>query len=656
VPDLSSCVRCARPIPADAPGGSCPACLLALALGTPDAAADRTPVAAGVTTATASLPPADAESTAPYPGPARAGWPVVPGYQILGPLGAGGGGSVYRARQRVADREVAVKVLAQGAERARFHREVRALATLDHPHVVRVYEIGESDQGPFFSMEFMPGGSLAEFIRRSGWRPPEEAAALVEKAARGVAAVHERGIIHRDLKPSNVLLDASGEPKVADYGLAKEWGEETGPAGDSITPSGAILGTPAYMAPEQAAGRSAEVGPRTDVYGLGATLYQALTGDPPFVGNSTPVVLHQVLTADPIPPRRFNRQVPRALEAVCLKCLEKDPAKRYESAAALADDLARWRRGEPTIARPLPRVVALARRAWRRRRAAAWGLTIALGTLAMTVAVALALRDPRPAAVPDDPDAELKRIREEVGGPEPVTLIGPSGRPRWSRGAPPFKDSDYGDGTCCVEVLGEEFIDLLPAGLVPEHFRLVADVRHERGIESAAMQVGVYFGRWVELLADGRRLEGCHRIAFHDWPPPIGAPGNPVPNDITYQLLLTLATPGARGKPQVGHPAKLAITPPPLFQPRGWRTLSVDVGADGVRLWEGSGEGRRAFHPGVVPAEQLAARWADLRRRATPESPAPVQLAGAQTGGAVGLYLNRAQASFRNVRVQRIDP
>lgn len=272
--------------------------------------------------------------------------PEVPGYEILGELGRGGMGVVYRARQVQANREVALKMILGGdaaaaEDRTRFRTEAVAIARLQHPHIVAVYDVGEHAGQPFFSMELCPGGSLA---RRLADTPmsPTEAADLIRKIARGVDAAHAAGVIHRDLKPANILLTADGEPKVADFGCAKV----SGPDGRSVTSTGAVIGTPAYMAPEQASGVT-RVGTPADVYALGAILYECLTGRPPFRGATPMDVLMRVLTEDPAPLRELNPDAPRDLEFICTRSLEKNPTRRYQSASELADDLGRFLHGEP---------------------------------------------------------------------------------------------------------------------------------------------------------------------------------------------------------------------------------------------------------------------------------------------------------------------
>jgi WD40 repeat protein/tRNA A-37 threonylcarbamoyl transferase component Bud32 len=277
--------------------------------------------------------------------------PVVPGYEIFKVLGQGGMGIVYQARQVTLNRIVALKMIRDGSlasagDLERFRTEAEAIARLQHPNIVQIYEVGEHDGPPFFSLEYCLGGSLATKLSGTPL-PPNEAAVLVETLARAMQAAHDKGVIHRDLKPANVLLGEDGTPKITDFGLAKKLDDE------GQTQTGLVMGTPSYMAPEQAAGRTGEIGPLVDVYALAAILYECLTGRPPFKAATMPQTLRQVLEKDPVPPRTLNAAVPRDLETICLKGLHKEPAKRYESAAALADDLGRFLRGEPIVARPV---------------------------------------------------------------------------------------------------------------------------------------------------------------------------------------------------------------------------------------------------------------------------------------------------------------
>jgi WD40 repeat protein len=276
--------------------------------------------------------------------------PAVPGYDVLAVLGRGGMGVVYKARQHAADRVVALKMMRaeeeiSAVEHRRFAAEVGAAGQLNHPNIVQVFEVGECAGRPFYSQEYVAGGSLAQRLGGAPV-PVREAARLVATLADAVQVAHGCGIVHRDLKPANVLLTEGGAPKVADFGLAKRLDTAAG-----LTHTGAVLGTPSYMAPEQAAGRVRDVGPAADTYALGAILYELLTGRPPFRGETPLDTLRQVAEDDPVPPGRLNPRLPPDLEIVCLKCLRKDAARRYESAGELGADLRRFLAGEPIRAR-----------------------------------------------------------------------------------------------------------------------------------------------------------------------------------------------------------------------------------------------------------------------------------------------------------------
>jgi eukaryotic-like serine/threonine-protein kinase len=287
-------------------------------------------------------------------------------FELLGELGRGGMGIVYKARQKDLDRVVALKMIlgnqfASEDQVRRFQVEAQAVARLSHPHIVHIYETGEVHGQQYFAMQYVEGSSLAERLK-CGPLPVEEAARCLIRVAHAVAYLHTRGVVHRDLKPANILLDADGYPYVTDFGLVKLL-----EADSHMTHSGVIIGTPSYMAPEQAAGHHAVVGPRSDVYSLGAILYEMLTGRPPFQEETPLDTLVQVLEGEPASLRQLNPKVPHELELVCLKCLAKDVTERY-TAAELAEDLDRFTRGEAIRARPHSFAQRLAR--WLRQEPA----------------------------------------------------------------------------------------------------------------------------------------------------------------------------------------------------------------------------------------------------------------------------------------------
>jgi serine/threonine-protein kinase len=289
------------------------------------------------------------------------------GYTLLDKLGQGATGVVFQARQHHPERMVALKFFVAGAyaaeQRTRFLAEANVIARLDHSNIVRVHAIAEHQGQPFLCLEYLEGGHLGRKIAGRP-QPPRQAARLLEQLAQAVQHAHDKGVIHRDLKPANVLLTADGTPKVTDFGLARFGRPE-------LTATGAVLGTPAYMAPEQAQGEGKRVGPVADVWALGVILYELLTGQPPFRGVQVLDTLQQVAEREPVPPRRLQPQVPRDLETICLKCLHKQPPRRYATAAALAEDLQRFLDGRPIQARPVGYLERAAKWAWRRPAAAA---------------------------------------------------------------------------------------------------------------------------------------------------------------------------------------------------------------------------------------------------------------------------------------------
>jgi WD40 repeat protein/serine/threonine protein kinase len=430
-----------------------------------------------------------AEALAATPAPAR---PAVPGYEVLGELGRGGMGVVYRARQLQLGRVVALKMILadehSGPEQlARFRREAEAVAQLQHPNIVQIYEVGEHAGRPYFSMEFVDGGSLAAQL---GDRPlaPRAVADLAETLARAVHHAHQRGIVHRDLKPANVLLQTtkatktrekrrekaedlesphssdfafassvslvvSSVPKVSDFGLAKRLGT----AGQTAT--GAVLGTPSYMAPEQAEGKRT-VGPAADVYALGAILYECLTGRPPFKATTPLDTLLQVVHEDPVPVRQLQPKIPRDLETICHKCLQKEPAKRYSSAAELAEDLRRFRAGEAIAARP----VGVAEQAWRwGKRNPALAALAAVLTVGVVVSAWFAVSARREAA---RADRKAEEADTKAGEAEQQAQVARAAREEAKREARAARQAAYNAKMLLTQLAWEQhqvarFLDLL---------------------------------------------------------------------------------------------------------------------------------------------------------------------------------------------------
>src|SRR5581483_7345223 len=304
-------------------------------------------------------------------------------YELLEEMGRGGQGIVYRARQKSLNRTVALKILGLGqwatkTHLKRFHLEAEAAASLDHPCIVPIYEIGEREGSCYFSMKLIEGEPLDVEVGRT--KNPRWAANLIAKLARTVHYAHEHGVLHRDIKPGNILVDTKGQPHLTDFGLARLV-ETT----DSVTRTREMLGTPSYMAPEQADNQTDRITNSTDVYGLGAVLYHLLTGHPPFAGATTYQTIRLLLETEPRPPRVRNPKLDRDLSTVCLKCLEKDPQRRYPTALALAEDLERWLKHEPIQARHT-RMLTRGRK-WVRRNPAVAGLLASLVALATAIGV-----------------------------------------------------------------------------------------------------------------------------------------------------------------------------------------------------------------------------------------------------------------------------
>ena len=379
-----TCAECGAELTVDAPQGLCPKCLLQhgageSAPGSPKSWDEQTvvdPKARSHQLSVASGQLAGERILLGAGPPTEHGSRIVlkyfGDYELLEEIARGGMGVVYKARQVSLNRIVAVKMILAGqlaseAEVKRFRTEAEAAANLQHPNIVAIHEIGEHQGQHYFSMDYVKGKSLSELVHaRGGPVAPEKAAQLVKTIAEAIQYAHQRGILHRDLKPQNVLMDGREQPRITDFGLAKQIARDS-----NLTATGAVLGSPSYMAPEQAAGHQAQVGPASDVYALGAILYFLLTGRAPFVGATPLKTMLKVVEDDPPPPRKVRANVPVDLETICLKCLEKSPERRYATARALAEELGRFMSHDPILARP----VSAWRKAenWVRRRP--WALT-----------------------------------------------------------------------------------------------------------------------------------------------------------------------------------------------------------------------------------------------------------------------------------------
>jgi serine/threonine protein kinase/Tfp pilus assembly protein PilF len=378
------CPKCGAEIPADAPEGGCPGCLLESGL----RLLAEEAVAGAVDPGYLDKPAHGATRTRQL----VAILGELGDYELLEEIGRGGQGVVFRARQKSLNRIVALKVISLGqwaskTHLKRFRREAEAAASLAHPSIVPIYEVGERDGSCYFSMKFVEGGQLDEVVRRTPMST-RQSAELIAKVARTVHYAHEHGILHRDIKPGNILLDENGEPHLTDFGLARLLDAQS-----SVTRTIDVLGTPSYMAPEQAAVETTKLSKATDVYGLGAVLYQLLTGQPPFAGGTTYETIRLLRDTEPRQPRQLNPKIDRDLSAICLKCLEKDPHRRYLAAAGLAEDLEHWLKHEPIQAKPSG--IFTHARKWVRRNPSTTVQVALLVALAVGLSLTLWYRTPK---------------------------------------------------------------------------------------------------------------------------------------------------------------------------------------------------------------------------------------------------------------------
>lgn len=567
-------------------------------------------------------------------------------YEILSAVGRGGMGIVYRARHQAVRREVALKMLRAGVHaradaRARFRVEAEAIARMAHPNIVQFYEYGESGGLPYFAMEWVEGESLAQRLNQ-GPLPAREAATLVRTLALAVESAHQKKVLHRDLKPSNVLLTHDSQPKISDYGLAKLIDD----GGEGLTQSDVVVGTLSYMAPEQAAGKPADVGAAADIYGLGAILFEALAGEPPFKGPNPLETLRRVREDEPAPPSRKRAGIPAALDLICLKCLEKAATRRYPSAQALAADLDQWLQtghiGRAARAR------RWLRNLWRRRRAGLAGLMLS-GAL-----LALALRDP---------ERPLRKMQDDLRQGRAVTLIQDGGKPtwyRWKTGESKSRISPSGPRSFTIHTWGLGLLELLPDPQV-ERYRFDVDVKHESS--DLPGRAGLFVARSA-YPGGGSDIHFFTQVTFNDVrretdflhvPLPDHFPV-PKPRD-TSSPPLNAVTIAARLHSEQGAPSSvdrhLFDHFGPRFAPAGeglteWHHLTVTVAPDGVEAqWDGQPfsmtavEIGQATEVGTKKLRQLFAKNPSVQTLHPTFSPR----------GGLGLFLLRGSASFRAAKV-----
>ena len=573
----------------------------------------------------------------------------VPGYEIEGVLGRGGMGVVYKARHLTLKRTVALKMVRAGAhagpqELARFRIEAEAVARLQHPNIVQIHEVGNADGHHYCALEFIDGGSLARKLDGKPL-PAPEAAKLVEVLARAMHLAHSRNVVHRDLKPANILLTADGIPKISDFGLARQLDTDSGE-----THAGTVLGTPSYMAPEQASGNARDAGPPADVYALGAILYTCLTGRPPFKGNSVIETLDQVRSQEPIPPTRWQGSIHPDLEAVCLKCLEKNPAHRYASAQELAEDLERWCKGDATRVRPWSWRRHLAR--FIRRR---WKPLVALLVLLTGAAFWFAI-------VWSDPDYRaqraLWRVDDAMKSGQRVALIGPVGPPKWSR--PVFNSADLRLSTDPSSVFQFDANNPVMVELAPaahhDRYRFSAEVlmRSSKSVDKVS-SAGIYFAHNSGPADATGFAERVLIVQFNRNRLVL----NRETDAVNVQDFLLLSRDGVttldRAVPRGGH--TYTIDRNVMQEQEPWRYFEIEVTPETIRASWREGDGLQLIG---VPNQVLKTvnpiltkhvdtvsedRTTFLDKR-YPNVPRRIEY---KPRGALGLYVTHGVAEFRNV-------
>ena len=583
--------------------------------------------------------------------------PELGRHELHEEIGRGGMGVVYRAHDLILNRPVALKMIVprQGLLETpeavqRFYREARAAARLRHPHIIPIHGMGLHQGRHCFTMPLLTGGSLAG---RKGDRHQDAraAAALVEKIARAVQYAHEQGVIHRDLKPANILLDEHGEPVVADFGLAKVL---DGDADGSL--AGQRVGTPAYMSPEQAAGHTWEVSPRSDVWALGVILYELLTGKRPFPDPTPEGIYKQVLTGQPAAPRTHRGNLPPELEQIVLKCLQKDPGQRYAAAGEMAGDLARWLRGEPVKPATAPAEGRIAAAPPRRRRRILIGLAAAFVLVGLAAGLLWFY---------SDADRPLREEQARFRSGKPVQLIGATGKPNWSRWLSGGKDAQaivQNDGVFAISAFGAEgaaaLLELFPDTCRQSRYAIQAEIRHEKSVEHGV--VGLYFAGSTAQTPGGSALSFLE-VDFNDLQDVVDQ-YNRLPPELKRLAVppkanrVTIAS-GCVVRDKANKELSTAFLQPELFKPAGnsgapgqWRTVRIIVTPARIRaFWDGALVGE------VDPAkvEKINERIMDAKRRAAPDDAALEALPAApHLQGSLGLYIFMGYASFRNVRVE----
>jgi hypothetical protein len=590
---------------------------------------------------------AEAEAGAEPPLP-----PNPPGLELIRRLGAGGMGVVYLATDVQTGRLVSVKVLHAAGDPAacdRFGVEVRALAELNHPHIVTVFAAYLTSHFPYYTMEFVLGGTLARHVALSGQLDSRTAALLMGTVARAAHAAHERGIVHRDIKPGNVLLSGQAEPgastalvpKLADFGLAKRTDRN-----DGLTLGGGTIGTPAFMAPEQASGGA--VTERTDVYGLGATLYYALTGAAPFEGADVRSLLTRVESIEPARVRRLRPSVPLDLEAIVHKCLEKNPADRYASAAELADDLAHFASGGAVAARPRTLLTRF-RKTLRRRRRQFLGVALA-ATLLLGVFALGAVRG-NPGTLGDD--QVLKQMQKDLTAKKNLELVGATGTPLWHNWALDpcgFTPNPKKDKACSFLTFEKSFVDLCPDPMT-DHYRVSAelcqmDVQYPGFPEGGVYMVGLYFGRQRVANDTGEWAQRLMSVGFTE--APLQLAGRAHLASFMYYKSPQLNFIGSMDLGHHDHAFK-----PAKALPGKWHTIVVEVTPEEVKFWFDKTD--NSPPAAIVPIERVHRDQRLHHDLAVFKTNSTLQMPNWSPRGALGVWAHSSLVAFRNVTLTPID-
>jgi serine/threonine protein kinase len=558
-------------------------------------------------------------------------------YEVLDLIRGGGMGVVLRAQDKDLDRKVALKLIRRDAPLsaeylARFEREARAAARLTHPNIVTIFDVGRRGRQPYYTMRYAAGGSLTDHIGRFQGQSAA-CALLIEKTARAVQAAHDKDVLHRDLKPGNILIDENGEPLVSDFGLAKFSDSEV-----SLTEAGATPGTPGYMAPEQVAGKT--VTGLVDVWALGVILYELLTGKRPFQAPRREELFALILNADPQPPRVLRPEIDPRLERIVLKCLRKDPEERYASAAHLADDLERWRKGEPTEAESAG-VLARKWRQLRKRglRTALISAPLLLLLIGLFILFGLNRNRQEPPISPVEPEPALNSLIEHLNRDGQLKLVTGPSLPAYYKTRAGSADISMADGnSLSVKTLSDAcLVELLPHTHVPSHFRLSAQIRHHEALGRG--YVGIYFGERRIAMPEGTD-HWFFRLALAE-PGPLAASikGGDKPRSPLVLSPYRYRDASSQG-PAFNAELASMWTGRFVSAPGTWRHIEIEVSPDELKIfWEGK------LEHSLTRQEVTTLCRFDLKRFGPKDKPEDLFVGG------IGLYACRSEGRFRNVEI-----